>query len=66
MKVQKSFARWITYIFTDDQKRVVVHTSKQSLKSFPKFNQRQIANIVTGDESWDYYFEQVRKIRNKI
>lgn len=66
MKVQKSFARWIPYIFTDDQKRVVVHTSKQSLKSFPKFNQRQIANIVTGDESWDYYFEQVRKIRNKI
>ena len=33
---------------------------------FPNFNQRQIANIVTGDETWVHYFEPVRKVGNKI
>lgn len=32
---------------------------------FPKFNQRQIANIATGNETWVHSFEQVRKIGNK-
>ena len=33
---------------------------------FPNFNQRQFANIVTGDETWVHYFEPVRKVGNKI
>ena len=32
-------------------------------KMFPKFNQGQIANFVTGDETWVHYFESVRKYR---
>lgn len=37
----------------------------QLLKMFPKFNQRQIANIATGNETWVHSFEPVRKIENK-
>lgn len=33
---------------------------------FLKFNQRQFANIVTGDKTWAYYFEPVRKIGDII
>lgn len=31
-----------------------------------KFNGKQFANIVTGDETWVHYFEAARKIGNKI
>jgi hypothetical protein len=33
---------------------------------FPKFSQRQSANIATGDETWGHYLEPGRKIGNKI
>jgi histone-lysine N-methyltransferase SETMAR len=33
---------------------------------FLNFDQRQIANIVTGVETWVYYFEPARKMGNKI
>ena len=28
-------------------------------KKFPKFNQRQIVNFASGDETWAHYFEPV-------
>ena len=59
LKVRKISARWIPHILTDDQKQVQVQTAKQLLKMFPKFNQRQFANIVTGDKTWVHYFEPV-------
>lgn len=37
----------------------------QLLKMVPKFNQRQIANIATGNETWVHSFEPVWKIGNK-
>lgn len=52
MKVQRISARRIPHIFTDDQKRVRVQSTKQLLEMILKFNQRQFAYIVTGDESW--------------
>lgn len=66
LKVRKISARWIPHILTDDQKKVRVQTAKRLLKMFPNFNQRQFANIVTGDETWVHYFEPVRKVGNKI
>lgn len=29
---------------------------------FPKLNKKQFPNSVTGDETWAYYFEQIREI----
>ena len=51
---------------TDEQKRVRGQMVKQLLKKFPRFNQRQFANIIIGDETWVHYFEPVKKIGNKI
>ena len=36
------------------------------LKLFTKFNRAQFSNIVTCDETWVYYFQIERKIRNKV
>ena len=33
---------------------------------FPKYDKKQFANVATGDETWVYYFEPVRKVSNKI
>lgn len=66
LKVRKISARWIPHILTDGQKKVRIQTAKRLLKMFPNFNQRQFANIVTGDETWVHYFEPVRKVGNKL
>lgn len=33
---------------------------------FLKFNQREFAIIVNGDETWDHFLKPIRKIGNKI
>ena len=33
---------------------------------FPKYDKKQFANVVTGDETCLHYFEPVRKVSNKI
>ena len=39
---------------------------KKLLQIFPKYDKKQFANFVTGDETWVHYFEPVRKVSNKI
>ena len=43
-----------------------VRIAKQLLKQFPKYNNRPFANIITGDETWVYFYEPKRKIQNII
>ena len=33
---------------------------------FPKYDKKQFANSVTGDETWVHFLELVRKVSNKI
>ena len=51
---------------TDEQKRQRVKVAKKLLQMFPKYDKKQFANVVTGDETWVHYFEPVRKVSNKI
>lgn len=44
------------------KKRLRVQITKQLLKMFQTFNQRQFENIVTGDGKLVHYFEPVRTI----
>ena len=50
----------------DEQKRQRVKVAKKLLQMFPKYDKKQFANVVTGDETWVHYFEPVRKVSNKI
>ena len=47
-------------------KRQRVKVAKKLLQMFPKYDKKQFANVVTGDETWVHYFEPVRKVSNKI
>jgi hypothetical protein len=43
-------------LLTDEQKRQRVMMAKKMLKMFPKYDKKQFANVVTGDETSVYYF----------
>ena len=66
LKVRKISARWVPHLLTDEQKRQLVKVAKKLLQMFPKYDKKQFANVVTGDETWVHYFEPVRKVSNKI
>ena len=59
-------ALWVPHLLTDEQKRQRVKVAKKLLQMFPKYDKKQFANVVTGDETWVHYFEPVRKVSNKI
>ena len=54
------------HLLTDEQKRQRVKVARKLLQMFPKYDKKQFANVVTGDETWVHYFEPVRKVSNKI
>ena len=54
------------HLLTDEQKRQRVKVTKKLLQMFPKYDKKQFANVVTGDETWVHYFEPVRTVSNKI
>ena len=66
LKVRKISARWVPHLLTDEQKRQRVKVAKKLLQMFPKYDKKQFANVVTGDETWLHVFEPVRKVSNKI
>ena len=66
LKVRKISARWVPHLLTDEQKRQRVKVAKTLFQMFPKYDKKQFANVVTGDETWVHYFEPVRKVNNKI
>ena len=66
LKVRKISARWVPNLLTDKQKRQRVKVAKKLLQMFPKYDKKQFANVVSGDETCVYYFEPVRKVSNKI
>ena len=65
LKVRKISAIWVPHLL-DEQKRQRVKVAKKLLQMFPKYDKKQFANVVTGDETWVHYFEPVRKVSNKI
>ena len=66
LKVREISARWVPHLLTDELKRQRVKVAKKLLQMFPKYDKKQFANVVTGDETWVHYFEPVRKVSNKI
>ena len=66
LKVRKIFARWVPHLLTDEQNRQRVKVVKKLLQMFQTCDNKQFANVVTGDENWVYYFETIRRVSNKI
>ena len=66
LKVRKINARDIPHLLTDKQKKTRVTMAKHLLKMYPKYSKKAFDNIITGDETWVYYFEPKRKAANRI
>jgi hypothetical protein len=56
----------VPHLLTDEQKRQRVKVAKKLLQMLPKYDIKQFANVVTGDDTCVHYFEPVRKVSNKI
>ena len=54
------------HLLTYEQKTQRVKVAIKLFQMFLKYDKKQFADLVTGDETWVYYFEQVRKVSNKI
>ena len=50
----------------DDQTKTRVTMAKKLRKMYPKYSKKAFDDIVTGGETWVYYFEQKRKVANRI
>ena len=66
LNLQKISARWVSHLLTDEQKEKRVKLSKNLLKKFKKCDKRKLCNLLTGDETWVYYFEPQRKVDNRM
>ena len=51
---------------TEDQKRERVRIASQLLDKYKNADQNRINEIVTGDETWVYFYEPDSKEKNKL
>ena len=42
------------------------YIAKKLSKMFPKYSKKSFSNLVTGDETWVYFFERKRKCSNSM
>ena len=66
LKMRRISARWIPHLLTKEQNLAQVKIAKRLLKQFPKYNNRSLAYIITGYETWVHFYEPKQKIQNKI
>ncbi|XP_061178417.1 histone-lysine N-methyltransferase SETMAR-like [Saccostrea echinata] len=66
LKLRKVCARWVPHLLSEEQKRIRVEMASQLLTIYEDCDQRRINEIVTGDETWIYFFEPETKLNNNV
>ena len=64
--LRKICARWVPHFLTDEQKQSRVRLASQVIEKYDKCDPRRLEEIVTGDETWIYYFQLDSKAENKV
>ena len=60
-------AHWVPHLLTDEQKQSRVRLALQVIGKYDKCDPRRLEEIVTGDETWIYYyFQPDSKAKNKV
>ena len=54
------------HLLTDEQKQSPVRLASQAIEKYDKYDTRRLEDIVTGDETWIYYFQTDSKVKNKV
>ena len=55
-----------THLLTYKQNKTRVTMAEKLLKMYPKYSKKAFDYIVTGDETWVYYFEPKLKVANRM
>ena len=50
--LKKKMCKWVPHVLTESQKKKRVEFCKNFIKKFSKKSEKNIYNIITGDESW--------------
>ena len=66
LKLQKICAHWIPHLLTPEQKKDHVEKASVLLSRFKNQDSHHLREVVTGDETWLYFFEPVNKLNNKM
>ena len=64
--LRKICACWVPHLLTDKQKQSWVRLASQVIEKYDKCDPHRLEEIVTGDETWIYYFQPDSKAKNKI
>ena len=64
--LHKICAHWVPHLLTDEQKQSRVRLASQVIEKYDKCDPRRLQEIVTGDETWIYYFQPDSKAKNKV
>jgi len=54
--LRKISARWVPHKLTDEQKRKRVEFCQTNLADFGENGRKRLTDIVTGDETWIYFY----------
>ena len=66
LKLRKVCARLIPCLLTEDQKRERVRIASELLDIYNNADQNSMNEIVTGDETWVYFYKPDSKEKNKV
>ena len=66
LKLQKICASWIPHLLTREQKKDRVEKAFVLVSRFKNRDSRRLREVVTGDETWLYFFEPDNKLNNKM
>ena len=66
LKFTKRFARWVPHQLSDDQKRERVSWCRIMCRVFDGGHSKRVFDIVTGDETWAYYFDPLTKMQSRV
>lgn len=66
LKLRKICARWVPHVLTDDQKRQRVLCAQKLLNMFEPNGHKHLADVITGDETWIYFYGIPNKRKNMM
>ena len=64
--LRKICKRWVPHLLSDERKQSRVRLASQVIEKYYKCDPRRLEEIVTGDETWIYYFQPDSKAKNKV
>jgi histone-lysine N-methyltransferase SETMAR len=66
LKLRKICARWVPHFLTNEQKVNRVNWCQQMLQKYERGRSRRVSDIVTGDETWIYYYDPPTKRQSTV